>query len=357
MIPYVILLTVPIMMNYYAKDTTINRVKMDKLPLFLFFLFLTVLVMFRHPSIGNDTKNYIYYFKRFAYTSYAQMGKHPLEVGFQYLCKSIALLSDDQQFFIATTGFLISAMLYPTYRGMCEDAPLTIVLFCVLPIFPMFFSGIRQMLAIGIGMASFAFTRRKRPVLFLLSVAAAMSFHASAFMLLFMYPLFHARITKKWAFFSIPTLAIVFVFNKQLFGLLGEVLQSYTRYEATLTSTGAYSMLVLFASLTVFCFVIPDEALLDDDTIGLRNFLLLSLVLQLFVPVNMLAMRMNYYYIIFIPLLLPRIIMRTQVRYRNICRWARNIMVVFFFLYFFFHAKPGGNLHSIPYRFFWEIDK
>ena len=116
-------------------------------------------------------------------------------------------------------------------------------------------------------------------------------------------------------------------------------------------------MLVLFASLTVFCFVIPDEALLDDDTIGLRNFLLLSLVLQLFVPVNMLAMRMNYYYIIFIPLLLPRVIMRTQVRYRDICRWTRNIMVVFFFLYFFFHAKPGGNLHSIPYRFFWEIDR
>ena len=86
----------------------------------------------------------------------------------------------------------------------------------------------------------------------------------------------------------------------------------------------------------------------------MRNFLLFSLLIQMFAPLNMLAMRMNYYYIIFIPLLLPRIIACASVRYRSVAAWARNIMLVFFFVHFFARANSGINLHTIPYHFFWE---
>ena len=354
MIPYLILLTVPILLNPFVKDTTINHVKMSKLPLLLFFGFLTVMVMTRHHNVGSDTNKYIYIFQRIAQTSWNRLTEHSLEPGFQLFSKLISLLSKDPQVFLAAAGLMVSALLYPTYRRLCIDAPLTIVLFCIMSIFPMMLSGIRQMMAIGFGMIAYAFVRRRKPILFLLMVAAAMSFHTSAFMLLFMYPLFHARINKKWAFFSIPALVIAFVFNRQIFGLLGALLQSFTKYEATLTATGAYSMLILFAAFVVFSFVIPDDALLDDETIGLRNFLLLSLVLQMFAPLNFLAMRMNYYYIAFIPLLLPRIIACASVRYRSIAAWARNIMVVFFFVYFFVRANSGITLRTVPYHFFWE---
>ena len=210
------------------------------------------------------------------------------------------------------------------------------------------------MLAIGVGMIAFSFVRRKKPISFLLAVAVAMSIHTSAFMLLIMYPLYHARINKKWAFFMIPLLLLAFVFNRQIFHVLGTLLQSYTDYDVVETSTGAYTMLLVFLAFTVFSFVIPDESEMDADTIGLRNFLLVALVLQMFVPLNYMAMRMNYYYIIFIPLLLPRIIERSSVRYRSIARASRNIMLAFFFLYFFYNARPGSYLHAVPYHFFWE---
>ena len=86
----------------------------------------------------------------------------------------------------------------------------------------------------------------------------------------------------------------------------------------------------------------------------MRNFLLLSLMIQLFAPLNVLAMRMNYYYIIFIPLLLPRIIQCSSVKYRSIAAAGRNAMLAFFFVYFFLTAKTGGRLHTIPYHFYWE---
>ena len=53
-------------------------------------------------------------------------------------------------------------------------------------------------------------------------------------------------------------------------------------------------MLILFALFTVFAFIIPDELIIDKETTGLRNFLLLSLVLQMFAPLHSLAMRLNY---------------------------------------------------------------
>lgn len=354
MVPFIILLTVPIVLSPFVKDTIINRVRLNKLPLFFFFVFLTTLVMLRHRNVGNDTGNYIYYFQLFSHMSWNQLGKHSLEFGFKVINKVLSLISKDPQFYLAVTGLAVSAMLYPTYRRLCVDPPLTIVLFCTMSTFSMMFSGIRQMLAIGIGFIAYAFTRRKKPVRFLLCVAAAMSMHTSAFMLLFMYPLYHARITKKWAFYFVPVLVVAFVFNRQIFGVLGAFLQSYTKYDVIQTATGAYSMLILFLLLALFSYVIPDESLLDEETIGLRNFLLLSLVLQMFVPLNHLAMRMNYYYIIFIPLLIPRIIQRSSVRYRSVAAAARNIMVVFFLVYFFVHAKPGSNLHTIPYHFYWE---
>jgi uncharacterized protein involved in response to NO len=181
-----------------------------------------------------------------------------------------------------------------------------------------------------------------------------MTFHTSAFMLAFMYPLYHVKIPKKWLYFVVPGLLIVFIFNDQIFSTLTYIIEKYTKYEGSITQTGAYTMLLLFTIFAVFAFIIPDEQRIDKETIGLRNFLLFSIVIQMFAPLHMLAMRMNYYYIIFIPLLIPKIIAYRSKRWEQVAVFGRNIMVVFFFAYFFISARGGGNLHVFPYHFFWE---
>jgi hypothetical protein len=113
-------------------------------------------------------------------------------------------------------------------------------------------------------------------------------------------------------------------------------------------------MLILFAVFTAFSFIIPDERSIDSEVIGLRNFLLLVLVLQMFAPLHELAMRMNYYYIIFIPLLIPKIVACRSKRWNQVAVLGRHVMVVFFLLYFFITAHGGGALHVFPYHFFWE---
>jgi hypothetical protein len=220
--------------------------------------------------------------------------------------------------------------------------------------FVMMFSGIRQVLAMAIGFVAYEFTRNKKLFLFIIAVCVAITFHTSAFMLIFMYPLYHAKITKKWLLAVIPMLAVILIFNKQIFSGLAFFIERYTDYDATITKTDSYTMIILFAMFVAFSFLIPEERLLDNETIGLRNFLLFALAMQMFAPLHTIAMRMNYYYIIFIPLLLPKVIQCRSEHWRQVAVVGRHVMVAFFLLYFFVSANGQGKLHVFPYHFFWE---
>lgn len=354
MLPFIILLLVPIAIQH-VKIRGVDYQKKNEFSLTVFFVFLTILVMLRHEGVGNDTRNYIHYFERFAKMEWSELGQQHLEVGFAVFNKVISLLSSAPRFFLAIASIVVSALIFPTYKRLCRDASLTIVLFCIMSTFVMMFSGIRQMLAIGIGFVSYKYTREKKLFAFLISVIVAMSFHISAFMLLFMYPLYHVRITKKWLYVVVPVMVVAFVFNRQIFAVLTGILASFSRIDGTMASTGAYTMLLLFAAFAVFSFLIPDEAQLDAETIGLRNFLLLAIAIQMFAPLHALAMRMNYYYIIFIPLLIPKIIAIRSKRWSQIAIAGRHIMVGFFLLYFFAVVYRSGVLRVFPYVPFWAM--
>jgi multisubunit Na+/H+ antiporter MnhG subunit len=173
-------------------------------------------------------------------------------------------------------------------------------------------------------------------------------------MLFIMYPLYHVRITKNWLYVVVPVVGGMFVFNQQIFSVATMVLERYTRFEAVTSSTGAYTMLILFALFTIFSFVVVDEEKMDEEAIGLRNFMLLSLVVQLFAPLHTLAMRMSYYYMMFIPLLMPKIIACRSQRWSQIALIARHCMVLFFLAYDLLFIISGGSLDVFPYHFFWE---
>lgn len=358
MIVFIALLLVPMAIQHFSLNPTNAIAKYDKknqLALGLFFILLTLLVMLRHETIGNDTRNYIHFFEQYAKMNWQEIATASKEWGFPYFNKLVSLLTKEPQVFLAITAIITVLMIYPTYRRLCTDASLTIMLFCTMSTFVMLFSGIRQMLAIGIGFLAYECTRKKKIILFILCVLLAIMFHTSAFMLVFMYPLYHARITAKWLWVVVPVMTLIFIFNEQIFLFLSIFIKEYTKYDVSITYTGAYAMLILFALFTLFSFWIPDETQLDQETIGLRNFLLFSLALQMFAPLHSLAMRMNYYYIIFVPLLLPKIIHHSSARFNQVAVVARHIMVIFFLFYFIYTiATSESTLNVFPYHFFWE---
>lgn len=354
MFPFVLLVVLPALMLIARKLTRHDDNNRSNGVLFVFFFMLTMLVILRHETIGNDTRHYIYYFKIISNTNWNSLANSGLEIGFVIYNKLIACISREPRFFLCITGILTSAIIFREYKRQNTDTALTIILFCNLSIFIMMFSGMRQMLAICMGLLAYECTRKKKLLLFLCFATVACTIHTSAFMLYFMYPLYYLKIKRSSLILIVPTFLIVLYFNKPIFGFLGSILGQYTKYEATVSSTGAYSMIVLLALFLIFSFVIPGNKKIDEETNGLRNFLLLASLIQCFAPINYLAMRMNYYYLIFIPVLIPRIIANCAPQNQKIAEVSRHIMVVFFFIFYFRIANGDHTLNTIPYHFLWE---
>ena len=349
--PYYLLVFSPIVLSLF-KVKGEDSEKHKKRIISFFLVILLALLVLRAPTVGRDLRNYRYIFDGCIRTDWQGIGNFLSEPAWFVFNKLVGMFTLDYQWLLILTALVTIVPIILVYRKEIEYPVLTISLFITLSTFVMLFSGLRQAVAISLGMIAFELTKKHKFVPYLLIILLAFLFHRSAFMLLFMYPIYHARITKKWLWFVVPIMTLIFIFNKSIFTFLTAFIAEF--YEGSIHETSAYTMLILLVIFCVFSFVIPDEGKLDADTIGMRNFLLLATVLQMFAALHSLAMRMGYYYIIFIPLLLPKIIKASSVRMKQVAELSKYVMIVFFVAYFFISAPKTNSLDTFPYHFFWE---
>lgn len=352
MIPIYILIFGPILfyllpIKFKGKDKRQNVIEF-----FLIILFL--LLALRHSTIGNDTLTYLNEFDSISWMSWEQIMKLEWEIGFVTISKLISIFVAERQLYLMILSLLIVAPILYVYSKNSEYPVLIIAIFLILPTFTMMFSGLRQAIAISIGLMVFESTKRRRLILSLLLVFLAMTFHKSAFMLFLVYPVYHMRIGKKTIPIIVGVFLTVFFFNKQIFAFFENMV--YGMYETTSTEeTGAYTMLILFALFAIFSFLIPKEDMLGVEGVGLRNLLVLACLFQCFVPLHNLAMRVNYYFIIFIPILMPKVIKAAPRNLDFVARIANVVMSVFFIIFFLIRALSGNVTFEIfPYYFCWE---
>lgn len=360
--PYALLVLFPIVIQHIKVSggslyLTRSGSHKNENTLKLFWGILLVLLILRHETVGTDIQNYSNIFRRLARSDWQGVIDYNSEIAYSILNKSVSLITDNFRWILiiaAVVSIYYTARAYIRYSA---DASLSIALFIMTSNFAMIFSGLRQAIAIALGFVAFEFVREKRLVPFLCIVILATLFHTSAFMLLFMYPLYHLRITRSWMLIIVPLMGLLFIFNAPIFSFLTSIMSQFTEYEAGISSTGAYTMLILYGLLAVFAYVIPDERALaaDPDALGLRNFLLMSVALQMFAPLHTLAMRMNYYYMAFIPLAIPMAIEYRSHRWSQVAVFGRYVMTAFFILYFFWSVPSDNPLHIYPYHFLWEI--
>ena len=98
---------------------------------------------------------------------------------------------------------------------------------------------------------------------------------------------------------------------------------------------------------------------MDEESMAIRNFLTMAVIIQCFSPLHSLAMRMNYYFILFIPLALGDAVKNAKEEYKDIAKWGEIVLCVFFTVYFIVNtynsSKSGKSaLDTIPYEFFWQ---
>lgn len=355
MIPYFILVIIPIMIAILEMNKKSEKNK----SIVLFFLIMFILLSLRNIKCGIDLSNYNYFFKQNSKMTFEELIRFygiNGEVLYHLLNKIISLVTNDFQIFLTIIAAICMIPIAILYKKESKNPILTIGLFLTVAPFSMFFSGLRQSIAMAIVIIAFKFIKEKKLVSYIIMILIAFEFHQSAIIMLLLYPLYHAKITKKWLIAIVPLMTMIFIFKNQIFSAIVLLNSRYAERYNVITSTGAYSILVLLILFDIYCFVFTDKDKETKEFIGLRNFLLCATCIQFFASINTVAMRINYYILLFIPILIPMVYNNSSIKYRQIVKLATTVMCIFFISYFFINAYTSSDILNIyPYIPYWEV--
>lgn len=375
MIPYLVLTFVPLLFIYvtlgsHANEQVnkkvlsvgIDRKNQNKSILILvFFAIFFVVLALRGISVGYDVLNYSNHFRSTSFMELNRVLARDSDWLYYLLNWIVSRFTHDFRIFLAICAAITLLPIAFLYNEEHEWDYLKVVTFLIMPNFMMIFSGLRQAIAFAIGVIAYKYVREKKPIHFLIFALIAFGFHHSAFIIFSFYPLYYFAFKKKHLWFVVPSIAIVFLYSRPIFVWLTRIATALfgDDYSSDISQTDGYTMLILFVLLAIFAYVIPDEKKMDKETLGLRNFLLMAVLLQCFAPVHALAMRLNYYFILFIPILLPKIIKYRKDTFKEIGYLAGWVLTLFFLGYYLLKMYQGcqsgdGSLGIYPYVPYWK---
>lgn len=357
MIPYLLLAFAPPAISYVFCSRERDKKRRIFMSMLMFFAGFLFLVAFRHLDIGTDNDNYKIIFEGLQTSNWIKNAQIlDLELGYVWLNSMVGSVTNNYQALVIVIALISIIPIAIMYIRESESSCLTVMLFLCVGVFSIYFSALRQVLAMAFVVPAYYFTKNKKPILFVLTVLVAMLFHQSAFIMLVFYPIYRTKITTKKFLFVIPIVLLAYIFNSQIFTFLVSLMgERYEERYGALETTGAVTMIILFALFVLYSYFIVDEDKLNSDSVGLRNILIICLILQLFAPINSVAMRMNYYFLVFVPLAIPKMANRCKDNYKQLSWLSVVIMSVFFMGYFVITMNTGADILQVfPYKAFWQ---
>lgn len=365
MLPYFLLLFISLVipMLVYMPQRILPKEEYDnfsykrnKLTLFLFFFGLFLLLSLRAISVGKDLLTYKSIFEKCTRTAFEKLPTLKWELGYVAYNKVVSLATTNYRHFLIITAIITTLPIYKLYIREKKHALLTILLFINMPCFLMMFSGLRQAIAISMGVLAYQALDKKRYISSVALIILATYFHASAFVLVLLYVAFFLKIKAKHLYFVIPIMGAIYIFRVQILEYVIDFLPQYEEFYGEVEQTGAIGMMLLFLIFSIFAFIVIDEKFMTKKDYFMRNVLLIATIFQFFVPIHDLVQRASYYFLVFTPLSVTCVVSAPKKTMKEVSDLALVVMSCFFALYFFYNgAFSTDNLLDVfPYKFYWS---
>lgn len=327
-----------------------------------FFVFFFVSA-FRSMWVGTDTPSYYLLYGRInAFYSVESIQGH-MESGFMYFCKLLSFISEEPQFLLIVTSFI---MLFFVFRFIHKYSNLFLlsVLIYVCDTFLFNLTGMRQSLAMVLVVYSFDYILKKNFYYYCLIILLATMFHKSALLFLPVYFLFNIEINLKKIIYIISFSAIAANFFQYTQKIIFFLFPSYIGYTDSVWFGEAKLATILklimnfIVFITSYYFYSKQKIFLSKKQIQFYNILLwLSLIGSC---ISMLSIKATLfsreilYFTFFNIVLLPNSI--HSFRKKKVMIFVSVSTIMFFILYagICLYYRPTW-FGVIPYTFCWEI--
>ena len=196
----------------------------EKIFLFFSFVILFLLLALRDLSVGTDTLNYVNYYLYFDYYKNN-------EIGFFVFRSFLKKIGASYRFYLAIIAFITTIAAYKFIKRYSVDYLISCFAYFSLGLYAMSFSGLRQSLAVCIIMFSIKYIFENKPILFILLIIIASTFHLSSIVFLPVYLLKNIKISKKSILIFIVLAFVFILFNNKIYNqILAYLPDGYLRY-------------------------------------------------------------------------------------------------------------------------------
>lgn len=328
-----------------------KKEKKIKVVSFIGFITYFLILALRHPSMGVDLGYQRAYGYLRSFDIIGDMGWLETlfigsflnyETGYIFFNKIVASICLDQQFFLAICALLSYAPIYYIIYKYSKMPSLSYIIYLGLPVAILAFSGLRQSIAIGLCYIAFKYIKEKEIFKFIVLVSLASTFHSSAMMFLFTYPLYYLKLKNTTKLGSIVAIIVCYILRYPLFDILSKLFKE----NAIADNNSAVTLFLVFVSIYVYTLIFGENT---PEVNGYRNIFYVACLCQSFGGVYSTAIRVGYYFMIPLMLLLPEILYR-KTKQNIIMASVIGLCFIAFGLYSF---SRGSWAMTNPWIPFW----
>lgn len=319
---YILILLLIVFANIVSGNA--RNKKVDSILIVFLTLILVSIQGLRSFNVGVDLQTYQYYFNNQIDLSFFPIQS---EVLYSLLNNFISSLGLSFRFFLFIVSIIVIVpVTYSSYK-YSKMPFLSVFVFVTIGFFGFSLSGLAQAIAIGITLLSIIFVKSRKPLYFVFLIIIAGLFHKSAFLGIFIYPIFYWKISKTIVPFVLFGIVLTYLLRKPIFDFL------YVFYDSSYTPTDTNSYGFLFFLLILWIgSMIWFKNIRGTDTAGFTNLLLVAVYIQIFATYHPFVMRLGYYYYVYLIFLIPEFL--STFRRKNTRTLIEIIFIITFGAYF-----------------------
>ena len=358
MIPFYINAFLIILVDAIIYAMTKDADKRRKYVCFLNTLQILLFVSLRGESVGNDTQNYVNYFRLVVNNPQSAFTRDVYEIGFRWYAYMIAKFTSDPRVFLAIGACISIIPLGIIIYKYSKDCTLSFYAFCTMEFILFAMTGMRQNVAYFFVYTSyilFQSERKIQKIFALVLVIAGGFFHRSAwaFLIIYLMALIKNQVAKKLVY-------IVGIFSAYIFRYqIGQIFVDRFFNAYQVGSTGAYSRTLIAAIVLLFSIIyyntIIEQSTIDaceTNSVSLFPSLVVAMFLTTFFFIIALAVsasaRQGRYFFVFFTLLLPELQYTIVEDQRRLFKGVIYLLLTALMLYLF----PHNGLCTYGY-YFW----
>lgn len=247
----------------------------------LYSIACSVLIFFfiaRDASVSIDTPEYMRQYAMIPSLTLKEMLHHKFEIGYNLLCKLLALLFESDRVLFVAMGLLTMVPFFIWFQRECVEPMIALMCFLALGMYihAVIFS--RQLCAMAIMTFAWRFVRERKPIPFLLLLLLAMSFHKSAAVLAVIYVAYLLPVNKWLLYIAAISSAVMYVLGKQIAIFVATYIYHYeSRY---FVADGGVTMLIVLWIFVFLTYWILRDRMKEENIKLLFIMVLIAAVIQ-----------------------------------------------------------------------------